>query len=358
MELWKDNWEETKERFSKWWDGKGFLIGSWLPPPSSAAYSEVENPGPAVSLEQQWSDIEWRIRHDKYVLANSSFLLDTLCVAEAWFGPGSMALYLGSEAGYSEETIWYHPVISDAEGYGKIRIDEENRWWKLLIEYIEKTKAASEGHYYTGGPDWVENWDVLSSLRGCQTLLMDMIERPGWVKEKIAEINQVWFKAYDKVHKMVRSQDGESGFGWFKLWAPGKVAKLQCDGSAMFSPAMFKEFVVSALTEQCEWLDYSMFHLDGSQCICHLDALLEIEALDAIEWTPDPRVPKGSDPCWYEMYKRILGAGKRVQVLNAQPDEIRPLLDAVGVDGLYFLCNMESEAQAEEYLRVAERVRS
>ena len=38
-----------------------------------------------------------------------------------------------------------------------------------------------------------------------------------------------------------------------------------------------------ALSEQCQWLDNSMFHLDGSQCIVHLDALLEIDALDAIE---------------------------------------------------------------------------
>ena len=69
-----------------------------------------------------------------------------------------------------------------------------------------------------------------------------------------------------------------STFGAFGIWAPGKTAKLQCDASAMFSPDMFQRFVVPSLTEQCEWLDYSMYHLDGSQAMCHLDALLGIDA--------------------------------------------------------------------------------
>ena len=36
------------------------------------------------------------------------------------------------------------------------------------------------------------------------------------------------------------------------------------------------------LTEQCQWLDWSIYHLDGEHAMCHLDALLEIDALDAI----------------------------------------------------------------------------
>ena len=39
-------------------------------------------------------------------------------------------------------------------------------------------------------------------------------------------------------------------FGAFRIWGPGKTAKVQCDASAMFSPAMFEQFVVPALTEE------------------------------------------------------------------------------------------------------------
>jgi hypothetical protein len=122
----------------------------------------------------------------------------------------------------------------------------------------------------------------------------------------------------------------------------------------MFSPKMFAQFVVPALTAQCEWLDHSMFHVDGHQCIPHLDLLLEIEALDAIEWTPDPQVPWGGDPRWYPMYRRILDAGKSVQAVGVQPDEVAPLLDAVGGAGMYIVARVKNEADLETIVRAAE----
>ena len=83
---------------------------------------------------------------------------------------------------------------------------------------------------------------------------------------------------------------------------------MQCDASAMFSSAMFDDFVVPALTEQCRWLDYSLYHLDGTQAMHHLDSLLAIEALDAIEWTPQAGIESGGHPRWYPLYKRIIDA--------------------------------------------------
>lgn len=183
---------------------------------------------------------------------------------------------------------------------------------------------------------------------------MDMIERPEWVLEKVAEVNAVFFEVYERVYDIIKLEDGSSVFGAFRLWGPGKVAKVQCDTSAMFSPKMFSQFVVPALTEQCAWLDCSMFHLDGHQCIPHLDLLLNVESLDAIEWTPDPQVPGGGDPAWYAMYRKILDAGKSVQAVGVKPEEVVPLLDAVGGKGMYIMTAAQSEAEAEQLIKAVE----
>lgn len=355
--FWKDNWAETKRRFVDWWHGKGFIAGSWSGTDAPAPHADVPDPGPASSLEQQWTDIEWRKAASRHRMANTAFPLETLPVADPWLGPGSMALYLGSEPDFKPNTVWYEPTIDDPDSYGQISFDPDNEWWRFQLDLIDAMIEAADGNYLVGSPDAVENWDILASLRGTQTLLTDMIERPVWVKDRIAEINHAWFETYDRYYEKIRAQDGESMFGWFRTWAPGKVAKVQCDGAAMFSPEMFREFVVPALTEQCDWLDYSLFHLDGSQCLCHLDALLEIESLTAIEWTPDPRVPSGGSPEWYEMYRRIKAAGKSVQVLGAGPDEYEPLLEAVGADGIYFLGWYRAEEQAARHQRAVEKLR-
>ena len=39
------------------------------------------------------------------------------------------------------------------------------------------------------------------------------------------------------------------------------------------------------------WLDYPSLHLDGTQCLCHLDHILDIESLKAVEWTPNTDEP-------------------------------------------------------------------
>jgi hypothetical protein len=109
---------------------------------------------------------------------------------------------------------------------------------------------------------------------------------------------------------------------------------------------MFRRFVVPALAEQCRWLDNSLYHLDGTQCIVHLDELLAIEDLDAIEWTPQAGRPGGASPEWFELYRRILAAGKGVQVVGAEPREVLPLLNAVGTRGVFVMVRAGSESEA------------
>ncbi len=356
--MWKDNWPDTQRRFKDWWEGKGFIIGFWNGIRRAVPRPGAPDPGPPDSLVQQWTDIPWRAARSRFDAACTDFPLETLPVADPWLGPGSMALYLGSEPEWQPNTVWYHPCLAEYATHPPIRFDPGNRWWRLQTDLMDAMTAAAAGDYLVGCPDVIEHWDVLASLRDSQTLLMDMIESPGHVKTRMAEIDAAWLEVFGLLHGKIRAQDGASMFGWFRLWAPGRVSKVQCDGCAMFSEEMFREFVVPSLARQCAALDYSMYHLDGTACVDKLDALLEIEPLDAIEWTPEPRVPTGGSPQWYGLYRRILRAGKRVQVLGAAAHEIEPLLDAVGGDGVYFLTWAGSAAEAEEFQKVAERLRS
>jgi hypothetical protein len=232
----------------------------------------------------------------------------------------------------------------------------------------------------------VENWDILASLVGPSKLLMDMYDQPDLVHRQIAAVNRLYREVYLRIYERIAgsgaegeldeegkllSGNGKSGntpnrnvsseegvqrasfYEAFYLWAPGKTAKLQCDGSAMFGPEMFYEFVLPGLEEQTEYIDYTMYHLDGTQSIMHLDAVLELEKLSAVEWTPQAGEPGGTDPCWYPMYRKILESGKSLQVLVDNPSRIAELLNAVGTDGIYLL-GISDEAHAERLKREIE----
>ena len=106
------------------------------------------------------------------------------------------------------------------------------------------------------------------------------------------------------------------------------------------------------LTVQSRRLDYSIFHLDGHQCIKHLDLLLDIDALDTNEWTPDPLVPKGGDQKWHAMYRKILEAGKSLQAIGVKPEEVEPLLDAVGGKGMTIITHSRMKNKQSSYSSV------
>jgi len=358
--LWKENWEETRQHFIDWWNHKGLVIGRWSCFENSIFPREiVEDPGSVRSLEEEYTDPILRSIRNHKRLASSSFPGDILPLASVSFGPGSFALFLGSTPEWKEDTVWYHPFLKEEnlENYPPLKFNPENRWFKATIDLLKETKKVAKGRYFVPCPDLIENIDTLVSLRGTENLLLDMIERPEEVKERLKEINNAWFEVYDRIYDIIKLPDNSSCFEAFRLYGPGKTAKVQCDTSSMFSPSMFEEFVVPYLREQCSYLDYSMFHLDGHQCLCHLDLLLSIPELDAIEWTPDPQVPGGTDPVWFPMYKKILLAKKSVQILGGDSKTLKPVLDEIGGKGVYFLLFSDNEKDFEECLKIAEEYR-
>jgi len=358
---WKPNWAETKRHFIEWWNHDGLVLTGGGPFQVERPHEDVlQPPGPADVEGGLYVQPELRARHNHYALSQSSFPYDNLPISSTDIGPGSLALFLGSEPGFSPETVWFKPCLNGVatpEDLPALAFDSGTRWWDITEDTLRAAAALGDGKYLVGCPDLVENIDILAALRDPQTLLLDMVLRPEWVSEKVWEINEAFSAAYGRIYDIIKQADGGSTFGAFGLWGPGRTAKIQCDACAMFSPDMFDRFVVPAMAAQCEWLDHSMYHLDGHECIVHLDSLLGIDALDAIEWTPDPNVPRGGDPTWYPMYRKILDAGKSVQVIMISPDEVIPLLDAIGGKGVYIATSFESERQAEELWQAVDAYR-
>jgi hypothetical protein len=336
--LWKDNWEETRGHYCRWWARDGLVAIVHVPTRVSRAHPSrdplAEEPPPPRDPEMRHADPDYVTASSHYWLANCELPLDTLPLGRVELGPGSLALHLGSTPGFSDDTVWFHPVERQEVLEAPLRLDRANRWWLRQLELIDAAVSRSGGRYPVGCPDLIENLDVLASLRGSQDLMVDLLERPGWAKQRIAEINTAYVEAYEAIHARIAAPDGSSAFWAFQLWGPGRTAKVQCDAAAMISPAMFDAFVLPALSEQCAWLDFAMFHLDGTQAIPHLPSLLRIPGLDAIEYTPQAGLEGGGHERWWPLYRSILAGGKSVQVVGARPAEVAPLLNAIGTRGV------------------------
>ncbi len=354
---WKPNWEATRRHFTDWWERRGLVVGMWGGVFAARPHAQLEPPPPASPASQSfYDDAPGRAERNHYLLAHQDFPLDIIPTSDTMIGPGSLALCLGSQPEFAESTVWFGPTMDhdpSPEQAAPLRFDPDNYWWKVHEATLRECAELARGRYLVGCPDLVENIDILASLRGMETLFLDMIERPDWVSAKLGEINQAYFEIYDRIYEIIRMEDGSSTFEAYKLWGPGKTAKVQCDAATMFSPAMFRQLVAPHLREQCAYLDHSMYHLDGQEQFRHLDALLEIDELDAIEWTPNANLPLGGAPQWFPLYRRILDAGQSVQVYLVWPHEIVPVLDAIGSEGVYILGIFKNMAEVE---RVAKQI--
>lgn len=357
---WKEDWPESRERFEAWWKGEGILLGSWGTGLPRAAGSRLASslPLPPESARARRTEPAYVAARIRGEMAAKSWPGDILPVAWPDIGTVCLAPALGSGIEYGPDNVWYTSCIPDPEACPPLVLDPRHPELVRLEAKVRETVRLADGDYFVGMPAMIPNLDVLAELRGAGDLLLDLYDRPEWIAARLAEIDAAWKTAYDRLYDIVKLPDGSMAFGYFMLWGPGKTGLLQCDVSANFSPAMFEEIVLPRLIDECAFLDYSMYHVDGHQCLGDLDAVLSLEDLDAVEWTPDPQVPSGGDPSWYPMYRRILEAGKSLWVANLRPPEIAPLLDAVGANGLYLTVDAASEAEFAEAWKIVERYRT
>lgn len=351
---WKKNWEESKKHYIDWWNNKGLVISMWEHlEMDGQPHDIVPAPPKHKDINQFYFDPEWRSDYLHYQLSKSSFLADIPPVANTHLGPGSLSAILGAELEGMDETIW----IKHRDDFGdELRLDPNNKWWKLHLDLLKQCKSKAQGKYYVGCPDLVEGLDTLAGMKGTESILMDMMMRPDILLEQLQKVNDLYFEVFDQIYDII-NENGEMAFCYFSIWGPGKVSKLQVDMSVMFSEDDYRKFAQPFIREQCQKIDYTLYHLDGIDALHHVDAILEIDELNAIQWTPGVGEPQGGNPRWYDLYKKILSKGKSIMPCWVELDELEPLLDNVGADGLNILMHFKNEKDIEKALKIVEPYR-
>ncbi len=102
----------------------------------------------------------------------------------------------------------------------------------------------------------------------------------------------------------------------------------------------FKEFVLPTIREEMKASDRNIYHLDGPGALRHLDAILEVPEIHAIQWV----YGAGNGPArnWLPVYKKILDAGKGIRVEAEDYEDIRILNEELGSKGVWYAANFSA----------------
>jgi hypothetical protein len=223
---------------------------------------------------------------------------------------------------------------------------------------MEMTDALLEigrGKFITGMSDWHSGGDCLAALRDPQNLALDLIERPAEVKAALEWIEADYYAVYDFFyHKLRRA--GMPITTWTPLLCEGRYYVPSNDFSIMVSGKMFDEFFLSGIRRECQFLDRSIYHLDGPGALRHLDSILAIEELDALQFVPGA----GNEGFarWQGVYRKAQAAGKSIQV-DCTLDELSLVMETLDPRGVYLMIQetLSEEVEAERLLVALEKWR-
>ncbi len=271
-------------------------------------------------------------------------------------GPDAFSGFLGTQMHFSLESAstswadWEKNILPDYEKAGDLAISDDNLLYKKNMELLRMAAERGKNRYIVGVTDLHSGFDSLAVLRGGpDKVSMDLIDNPEGVKKAMRSLFTAWKKVYDDYFNIVK--DSQRGtITWLDIWAPGKMCALQNDFSCLVSPRMYREFFLEGLLMETKYLDYSIYHLDGPEALQHLDILLEIPGLNAIQWVAGARVAGEGIEKWFPLYKKIQDKKKSI-IVYPRADEIEMVLENLKPEGLMIRTYSNTEKEAEYILK-------
>ncbi len=328
----KPDYKKTKARMDAFWQREVLdrpVTVFTVPKPL-----EERVPVPAsrhANLATRWTDIQYQVELTLANMANTEYLGDSLPIAFPNLGPEIFSSFYGCPLHFGEDTSWSDPILEEWGQAERITLDWNSWPMKWLHEMTDAFLEAGKEKFITGMTDWHPGGDAIAAFRDPQRLAMDMIENLGAVNKLLARLESDYFQVYDVFYEKLKAA-GQPITSWTPLVADGRYYIPSNDFSIMISKAMYDDVFLPGLRRECQFLDRTIYHLDGPGALRHLDSILAIPELDALQWV----FGAGNEGFerWAWVYQKAQAAGKGIQV-NCTFDEIDAILQALSPCGMF-----------------------
>ncbi len=302
---------------------------------------------------ERWLDADYQAALALANLSNREFMGDALPIAYPNLGPEIFSALYGCPIGFGDYgTSWTTPILEDWSQAGDLRLDWDSPYLKKLHEMTDRLLEVGKGKFIVGMTDWHPGGDAIAAFRDPENLARDMVDHVEQVKALLGRVEQDYFRIYDMFYDKLRAA-GQPITSWTTLVHDGKYYIPSNDFSIMVSKRMFDDVFLPGIVNECRFLDRSIYHLDGPGALRHLDSLLAIPELHAVQWV----FGAGNEGFarWIPVYKKIQAAGKGVQV-NCDFAEIDAIIETLNPHGVFLtMAGVPSREAGEDLLKKLER---
>jgi len=303
-------------------------------------------PKPWATVRDRWMDTDWIVESALAQTANTEYLGDALPIAWPNLGPELFSAFFGMEMEYTEDTSWGVPILEDWRDAGQLTFSEDNVYWKKLVEITHALLDAGKGKYYVGLTDFHPGGDALAAFRDPMQLNLDMLDHVDDIIPFLDRINETFFEVFAFFYHRLRDA-GQAITSWPGIVSSRKWYVPSNDFSCMISKEMFDRVFLPGIVNECRQLEASIYHLDGPAALRHLDSLLAIDELNAIQWVYGAGHGRASD--WLGIYRRCQDAGKGIQ-LFIEPSELDLITTNLRPEGVWMSVNASTREEADAVL--------
>lgn len=305
-----------------------------------------------AECKARWYDPEYQI--DRYLdaLQGRRWHGETFPVYWPNLGPDVYAALYGAKLHFGEVTSWSEPLVRDWDEVARIRLDMSNEYAHTLDELTRYALERCPGKCLVGYTDLHPGLDCVAAWRDPQQLCFDMIDSPQQV-HRLAELSIADFETiYDHYDALLKAH-GQPSVSWMGIPSFGRMHIPSCDFSNLISPRFFVEFGLPILRREVRTMTHNIFHVDGKRVARHLDAILSVPGVHAIQWVQGV----GDDQPimqWVPFIRSIQARGVPV-IVDLNKAELNDFMQELRPEGLFLWIATENEAEELELLRRIER---
>lgn len=344
----KPDFSKSMERINAWFEG---AVTDRAPIRFSQHNADYETKAYGKtwrSLQDRWFDIEYLIGDFIENCGKRPYLAETFPVFWPNLGPNWYAACHGSKLEWADTTSWARPIVEDyARDMPKIRFDTQSVLYRKLEEMMRYALERCQGRFMVGYTDLHPGIDCAAAWRHSEQFMIDLYDCPANALALLDLSEQHFFEVFDHYDAMLKAEN-QLSVTWMNIPCFGKLHIPSADFASMISPECFERFAMPSLIYECEHFTHNIFHVDGKGVARHIDAILTLPKLNAIQWVQGV----GKDrPIlqWVPFIKKVLAAGKSV-VVDLLVDELEAFIGEFDKPDGLLLCLPSSDLEEQRAL--------
>lgn len=302
--------------------------------------------------QDRWFDVDYQVDAFASSIEGRTFHGETFPVFWPNLGPDVYAAFYGARLHFGEVTSWSEPVVRSWDDLPSLMLDWTNEYLTKLDQITLAALERCPGQFLVGYTDLHPGLDCAAAWRDPQQLCLDMVDEPDQVKT-LAKLAIADFETiYDHFDSMLKAR-GQLSVSWMGIPSHGRMHIPSCDFSALISPAFFQEFGLPILQREVKTMTHNVFHVDGPGVAKHLDAILSVPEIHALQWVQgvgdlQPIMQ------WVPFIKQLQARGIPL-IVDLDRSELAQFIDAMDPRGLFVWVSAADEEEELALLKLVRR---